>query len=170
MLAKELRKHIIDRTKQGNDANGASFAPYSKNYKDSELFQTMKSSTAVNLTLFGEMLNAIEFDINEDSVELFFDDEENAAKAHGHNNGSKILPKREFFKLEEEFVKSKINYYLDLQERAAPKMKDLINDLDKKLKIKIQKPEKTFEELNEFDANTVNRLQELYDIFMESRS
>ena len=101
MLAREIINTIIDRTSNGKDISGNAFKGYSKAYTQSEVFNDMQKTGRVNLRLYGEMLNAITYDIAQDAIEISFDDELEAAKAYNHNTGDTV-PKREFFGLNNE--------------------------------------------------------------------
>ena len=65
------RERIVRRTRQGLDAEGQPFAPYSDGYKDRKAKEL--GASAVNLTVSGEMLNAITITrVEDDEVELGF--------------------------------------------------------------------------------------------------
>lgn len=143
MMAREIINTIIDRCNSSKDLKGNQFQAYSKDYKSSDVFESMNKSNRVNLRLFGEMLNSIDFDTTADSIEIFFDDEEQAAKAHGHNNGSRILPKREFFGLSQEEEQTIIQKYIKLADTSKdnPKLLELLNTITDSPNINIQVPE-----------------------------
>jgi len=162
-MAREIINTIIDRCNSSKDLRGNQFQAYSKDYKNSDVFESMNKSSRVNLRLFGEMLNSIDFDTSPDSIEIFFDDEEQAAKAHGHNNGSKILPKREFFGLSDEEEQRIIQKYTKLAEKSKenPKLADLLNSITDNASINIQVPEQ-----KQVEETYIDRL---YNDFMRRR-
>jgi hypothetical protein len=104
LFAQDLISTIIDRTKSGKDVNGNQFKEYSEAYKDSILFKQMGKTSKVNLTFYGDMLGAINYKLQGDSVVIYFEDELESAKAHGHQNGSNNLPVRKFFGLSNDEV------------------------------------------------------------------
>lgn len=90
---------IAARTRVGKDVEGQMFKPYSEGYK---LFRkkTGRTTEIVNLTLTGEMMNSMTYDVvNDSEVKVFFmpggEDPDNPAKAffiHDHQE-------RKFFAL-----------------------------------------------------------------------
>lgn len=97
-LGKQARKIVISRTRQGKDAHGSSFKPYSRNYK---------KSPPVNLTKSGHMLDSIRLEAHDDFVRIYIpggDGDKTFDIALVHNEGGKsgrgkgfMMPKREFF-------------------------------------------------------------------------
>ena len=120
MIGREVIRTIIDRNEAGVSINGTKFVKYSDSYKNSELFQAMGKSDLVNLRLFGDMQESMAFRETRDGVEIYFRESEEAAKAHGHDRGSKILPKREWFGLNKSEEKNLIAKY----EQIAQKLED----------------------------------------------
>ena len=105
---------IKTRTLAGKDVSGNAFVPYSSDYaffRD----ETGHDTSNVNLFFRGHMLAAMDANADDTSVEIYFNDAQQAAKAHGHNYGSAKtgLPQREFFALSEDDVE---------------KIKDMIGD------------------------------------------
>ena len=96
---------IIERTQSGIDKfkGKNKFPKYSDAYINSPTFKIYrKSETPVNLTLKGDMLRSMDVKLSEGTLlYIQFDDELEAAKAHGHINGSNNLPVRDFFGLPE---------------------------------------------------------------------
>jgi hypothetical protein len=92
-LATEIIDHIIERTKSGKDKRDKDFkGEYSDSYAKSLEFKLgRKSKENINLTLSGEMLNALTL-LNHSSGELTIgipkDDEVNNAKAEGNIKGT----------------------------------------------------------------------------------
>ena len=100
----EAVERIIERTQSGKDVKGKDFKSYTKDY--AELKGVSRGD--VDLTLFGDMLLAIDGESDGDRVRLRIDGEE-AAKAYGHVTGFKGHPtipsgkyKRDFFGLTNE--------------------------------------------------------------------
>jgi hypothetical protein len=70
-----IRQRIIQRTEAGVDAQGAPFAPYNPDYalqKGRELLGAEASYSKVDLTISGEMLQAISYESTDKGVTLFF--------------------------------------------------------------------------------------------------
>lgn len=93
------------RTMQGKDASNQPFKPYSKDYaffRESKGHQT----SPVNLFFRGHMLAAMDVDADDTNATIFFNDQQQAAKAHGHHHGSAKtgLPERAFFALSDDDV------------------------------------------------------------------
>ena len=90
-----VKDTIVSRTLAGfNNQGSEKFVKYSKKYaKDKGV-----SRTAVDLNLSFNMLGNQEVEVSGDDVVISIDSAD-AAKAHGHQNGSKILPQRSFFGL-----------------------------------------------------------------------
>lgn len=80
---------ITERTLRGKDKDGQSFAPYSKSYRDSDVFEIYKAGQRrVDLKLSGEMLASMQVKgSSAGNITINFVDELNAAKAHGHITG-----------------------------------------------------------------------------------
>ena len=99
-IGSDIRAAIDDRTSKGKDFTGRSFSPYSTSYlkrkkaRAGDLF-----SGRVDLNDTGKMQAAINHKAEKSRVTIGFNDPLSNAKASGHNRGSKILPKRTFFKL-----------------------------------------------------------------------
>ena len=91
-LGLEIVDFIIERSKAGKDKKNNDFASYSKSYMDSFDFkQSGKSKSKVDLTLSGEMLNAItvlESNEGEITIGIPEDDSFNNAKAEGNIKGT----------------------------------------------------------------------------------
>lgn len=69
-IALEMIVRIIKRTSEGEDVNGAPFAPYSRPYA---LFRTAKGrSTEPNLTFHGSMLAAMTHSSTDIEARIFF--------------------------------------------------------------------------------------------------
>ena len=65
------RERVLRRTRQGQDTHGRSFRPYSARYASQKA--GLGGSGRVNLTLSGDMLNAITITrVTDDTVELGF--------------------------------------------------------------------------------------------------
>ncbi len=98
---------IVDRTKSGKSVGGQSFRSYSEAYKESLAFAAWDKTDEVNLTLSGDMLNALDILQNESGkIKIGFNDLTQTAKAFGHITGMRghptlegKMPKRNFFGL-----------------------------------------------------------------------
>lgn len=68
-----VRQRILERTARGVDASGQPFQPYSEGYAKTKR-EALGSSGAVDLTVSGEMLRAITYEVGADgrSVSIFF--------------------------------------------------------------------------------------------------
>jgi hypothetical protein len=71
-VAQLIRSRILERTARGVDAQGQPFAPYSASYDEAKREQL--GSSGVNLTVSGEMLRAITYEVKPGGkgVSLFF--------------------------------------------------------------------------------------------------
>lgn len=94
---------IKNKAESGDFLAGSSKKGYSKEYAESEagIVYGKKTGAKPNLNASGDMLNSIALDLptNTDRVVINFLDSLESQKAHGHVNGSDILPKRDFFGL-----------------------------------------------------------------------
>lgn len=91
---------ILERTQDGIDRKSNKFRGYSESYKNSRVFALYNKSDRVNLKLTGRMQGNFKVVGTEGSqVVIAITDSEEAAKAHGHIRGSRILPKRDWFGL-----------------------------------------------------------------------
>ena len=105
-----------DNTRQKSlDKDGKSLKSYSKEYIKSEVFQVLKGSTKVNLTLSGEMLESIEGIQKGDEIVFQMKGSRNKNIAHGHINGSNNLPVRDFLGIPEkeqiEIMQELVKFY-----------------------------------------------------------
>jgi len=132
MYGREAIKTILDRTSQGVSSTGSSFAPYSNSYKNSSLFKALgKNPSKVDLRLFGDMLESLDFNLTLDGIEIFFREEEEAAKAHGHTFGANFLPVRQFFDLRpDEKAKLDTKYSNILSRLETEDTLDILNTQD----------------------------------------
>lgn len=101
-FASQIIKEIKDRTLSGKDKSNYKLHAYSKPYMKSIIFKIYgKSPRPVNLKLTGDMLSSISSKpLPGTKVEIYFEDELQAAKAHGHITGggyNNNLPVRDFF-------------------------------------------------------------------------
>lgn len=95
---KRFIRTIRDRVRREHvDKNDNTLVPYSKKYKESDVFSVLKSGSSVDLTLSGEMLESIEGVSRDTEITFQFKGARNKNVAHGHINGSNNLPKRDFF-------------------------------------------------------------------------
>lgn len=71
-VAQMIRQRIVERTARGVDASGRPFTSYSKDYAERKREEL--GTAGVNLTVSGEMLRAITFEVRPDhkGVSLFF--------------------------------------------------------------------------------------------------
>jgi hypothetical protein len=114
-IAQETIDYMHKRTAKGEDIFNTSFQKYSKEYKKSEDFQAFGKSSKVNMKLKGDMLGAIDFDLEGNTLKFILDDTEEELKAYGHMTGMKghkVLdgkaPKRMFFGISGEDFEKKI--------------------------------------------------------------
>jgi len=95
-FAREAIERIIERSQSGEDNAGKSFKSYTKKYAD------IKGSDEVDMTLFGDMLGTLDFEVSGNKIKVKIADDQ-APKAYGHMTGYKghptIIngPKRKFF-------------------------------------------------------------------------
>jgi hypothetical protein len=109
-LREAMGQAIIDRIqdrsqKNSTDRNDKGFAKYSKSYKASDAFKAFGKTNKVNMTLRGDMLNLMDLvDEGKNTVTLGWDEDDEAAKAHGHITGN-VGKTRDFFGLSEKDIK-----------------------------------------------------------------
>jgi hypothetical protein len=108
---------IVERTSGGRSYTGSKFAGYSKEYIDSLGFKAYgKSENQVNLKQSGDMLGLMDvIDQSRDTITIGWNDETEAAKAHGHVTGN-IGVKRDFLGLNQkeiEEIRSEFQPLLD---------------------------------------------------------
>lgn len=117
-IAIEVIDKIIKRTKQGKDKDGATFAPYSTEYRNSQNFKNGGKSGAVNLVLSGDMLDSISILKNAaGKVSIGFDkgSAENG-KADGNIRGTfghskTVGPKRDFLGISDDELETILRRY-----------------------------------------------------------
>ena len=94
---------IVRKAENGDFLSGSTRKGYSKAYSESDagVIYGKKAGARVNLRASGDMLNSLTVDLPSTSnkVEIAFIDSLESQKAHGHVNGSEVLPKRDFFGL-----------------------------------------------------------------------
>lgn len=94
---------IVKKAESGDFLSGSTRKGYSKAYSESDagVIYGKKAGAKVNLRASGDMLNSLTVDLPSTSnkVEIAFIDSLESQKAHGHVNGSDVLPKRDFFGL-----------------------------------------------------------------------
>jgi hypothetical protein len=83
--------YITSRTMGGVDAHGRQFKRYSAKYADWKGVD----KNDVNLYLNGDMLGALNYEINDNMVKVYIDGDLENLKSFNHNVGD-TLPKREF--------------------------------------------------------------------------
>lgn len=111
-LRQSIGQAIIDKivinTKDGKFLAGSSSKGYSKAYSESDagIIFGKKKGAKPTLSASGDMLNSIVLDLPRDvnKLEIGFMDSLESQKAHGHVNGSDILPKRDFFGLDQKDI------------------------------------------------------------------
>lgn len=99
-LGQALIDKIQERTQGGKSRLNKPFRGYSKSYKESDDFKASGKSGKVNLTLSGDMLGLMDItEQTQNTITIGWDDEDEAAKAHGHITGDIKGPKvkRDFF-------------------------------------------------------------------------
>lgn len=111
-IGQELVDTIVERSENQKDVNGKRFPAYSTSYKKSEDFDRFgKSASDRNMTLKGNMLEGVDFEISGNEIVLKMQ-EDQTAKAHGNitgqngkwTNGKKKVT-RDFFGVTESEVK-----------------------------------------------------------------
>jgi hypothetical protein len=94
MFAEMAIERINQRTLDGQTVNGGSFAPYSEKYAEAKGV----SRNSVDLFLDGDMLDSLDYDINEDTgtVTILINNDEVLPRAYNHHVGD-TLPRRPWF-------------------------------------------------------------------------
>jgi phage gpG-like protein len=112
-VATDQLARIKMRTLAGKSFEGDPFDPYSDSYA---AFRTKKGRATDKVDLFfsGHMFGAMDYEIIDDGVRLYFNDVLQAAKAHGQHHGytPHKLPARPFFELsieDEEKIEKQID-------------------------------------------------------------
>lgn len=85
LYANDVKLSIINRTQSGKDINNKTFKPYSKAYA------AKKTSSKVNLTDTGQMLNSIDWKKIKYGVRMYFNSNEQRAKARGNQKTRKFF-------------------------------------------------------------------------------
>jgi hypothetical protein len=140
VICQEMVDHIRARTLSGKDNQGRSFAPYSKSYRESEVYEAYGKSSKVNMELTGDMLASIDFETEGNQITLLFDSSEDELKAFGHHSGMEghptlagKTPRREFFGIStgeiEEHILPKFQDDLDALKQDGSEMIDLATAL-----------------------------------------
>lgn len=110
LFGQRILSKIRSNTRVENkDKKGRPLKGYSESYKNSDEFKVLKISSSVNMTLTGEMLDAMKATKKGANIEFSFTGKDAAAKAHGHINGGNYLPVRDFFGLPETQIKDAFN-------------------------------------------------------------
>ncbi len=97
-----LRREIVERTQSGNSFDSGPFPGYSDSYAKAKA-AALGSSTPVNLTLSGDMLNSITTTVRNDSRGVYGTIEVtgdfNREKARWNQGGNSSIPPRRFMGL-----------------------------------------------------------------------
>lgn len=116
-IGNRAKLFIVSRTLRGVDVDENPFKPYSERYRRfrqnpkirGKKYENISARPVSKVDLFftGRMQGALTHAIEDnETVRLFFDDagdpdNKPSLRAHGHHFGSKILPQRKFFSLNE---------------------------------------------------------------------
>lgn len=103
-IANSIAAKIVENTQKGMDKDGdrmASYAPYSKAYKESKEFkQAGKKKNLVDLTLSGDMLGSVSVvSVSSNVIKIGFKNEKQFEKASWHIDGTDSMPIRDFWGL-----------------------------------------------------------------------
>jgi hypothetical protein len=133
-IAVEIIDKIRDRTKDGKDKRGNAFAPYSKEYKNSQNFSIAGKDSKVNLTLSGDMLDSMEIISNSAGKVVigYGPDNNEQGKAEGNILGTygqdhKVAPKRDFLGISARELKEITDKYKRNPNRAEKILQDVEN-------------------------------------------
>mgnify|MGYP001601514560 CR=1 FL=1 len=143
---------IAERTRSGKDYRGKRFERYSSkslyspSYKESFAFKIVKpGANKIDLSLSGAMLSSMESRKRGNQLMIYFDDSEEAAKAHGHITGhdgaiirngprkGRRWPVRDFFGIEKDaqadlLVEAyEVGDFLRTQEADTQELVDVLN-------------------------------------------
>jgi hypothetical protein len=130
-LKQSIGQAILDQIKenatQAKFLSGSTTKGYSKAYAESDagIVYGKKKGAKPTLRASGDMLESMDIDVGDDANKLIilFTDSENSQKAHGHVNGSDVLPKRDFFGLNQaDLNKIKRQFENDVLDAAALEM------------------------------------------------
>jgi hypothetical protein len=104
-IGQAILDQIKDNAQSAKFLAGSTAKGYSKAYAESGagIVYGKKTGAKPTLTASGDMLESMNIDVSDDANKLIilFTDSENSQKAHGHVNGSDVLPKRDFFGLDQ---------------------------------------------------------------------
>jgi hypothetical protein len=102
-IGQAIIDQIVKNTEASEFLSGSSKKGYSKEYAESDegIIYGKKKGGPANLHASGDMLNSITVELpsNRSKLDIAFTDTLESQKAHGHVNGSEVLPKRDFFGL-----------------------------------------------------------------------
>jgi hypothetical protein len=102
-IGQAIIDQIVKNTEASEFLSGSSKKGYSKEYAESDegIIYGKKKGKPANLHASGDMLNSITVELtsNRSKLDIAFTDTLESQKAHGHVNGSEVLPKRDFFGL-----------------------------------------------------------------------
>ncbi|MDH3324133.1 MAG: hypothetical protein OEL89_00680 [Candidatus Peregrinibacteria bacterium] len=126
-ITQELINIIIERTSRSKDVNGEKMQGYSKSYRQSEDFKLYGKTSKVDMTMRGDMLEAIDkIKESSETITLGFDDELQRKKAANHNGGFTV-PQRQFFGVTQDDIdKVKKKFKNDLKDDGASLLQGLI--------------------------------------------
>jgi hypothetical protein len=127
-LVQDILDKIVERTKKKSIGwTGVKFPKYSTSYTKTDEFKAFGKTNKVNLTLTGGMLDLMdETSATKTTAVLGWDDDDEAAKAHGHITGS-VGKTRDFFGVS----KSEMDKILKENKRELDTAKEL-NESGKK--------------------------------------
>ncbi len=131
-IAIEVIDKIIARTKKGKDKNGNSFAPYSKEYRDSINFKIGGKSARVDLTLSGDMLDSLEIVKNAPVMEIgYTSGNPERGKAEGNILGTygqpkQTAPKRDFLGIQGAELDRILKKYPPKTEKSQQRAKETL--------------------------------------------
>jgi hypothetical protein len=128
-IGQALIDKMVERTQSGVDVNGSSFKGYSPSYVKSDEFKAFgKSKGDINLTLTGDMLNAITPQgESAETIKIKQTGRTNILKQFNHNTGDTVKKRKNFGVTSREIKEVKEDF------------KDAIKELKNKQKSKISK-------------------------------
>lgn len=124
-IGQAMVDYMLERVDNGKGIGGVKLAsPYSESYAESLDFKAAgKSKRDINMKLTGDMLSAVDFDQDGNTITLKIDAPDQAIKAYGHQTGFEGHPtikgpKRPFFGLSLKEIKNVASEFKSEVERS----------------------------------------------------
>lgn len=129
-IGQAMLDKILERTEGGRSFTGSKFPKYSEQYIKSNEFEAFgKTPGEINMSLRGDMMGQLDFELKSKNVLQFkWEDPTQAAKAHGHITGN-VGKKRDFLGLSDKELNQIKNEFKDAVEEEPRATEVSFNDL-----------------------------------------